>query len=63
MDRGDLFKVCINGIEKLVCIIDQYTEPESGQEMLVLALIDNENVVRVPAFEIEPLFINSRQMN
>lgn len=63
MDKGDIFTVNINGSQVMVCIVDHYTEEVSGQEMVVLALISQDNVFQIPAQDLEPLFSDGKRLN
>ncbi|NLV22796.1 MAG: hypothetical protein GXY49_12590 [Syntrophomonadaceae bacterium] len=60
MNRGDLFTVYMEGIMMTVCVIASYKEEYSGEEMVILAVINQDNMVHVSREELEYLFPRSK---
>lgn len=56
MDKGDLFTVYMEGVVMTVCVLGFYEEEYSGKEMVILAVIDQDNMVYLPLTDIEALF-------
>jgi len=60
LNRGDLFTVYMEGIMMTVCVIASYKEEYSGEEMVILAVINQDNMVHVSREELEYLFPRSK---
>lgn len=63
MNKGDLFTVYVDGTMMTVCVIGSYTEEYSGEEMVILAVISQDNMVHVPMDELNMLFPRKRYLN
>ncbi|MEA1961304.1 MAG: hypothetical protein U9N81_08560 [Bacillota bacterium] len=63
MNKGDLFTVYMDGAMMTVCVVGSYTEEYSGEEMVILALVSQENMVHVPLEELDMLFPKKRYLN
>lgn len=63
MNRGDLFTVYMEGTMMTVCVIASYKEEYSGEEMVILAVINQDNMVHVSLEELEYLFPRSKSLN
>lgn len=63
MNRGDLFTVYLEGTMMTVCVIASYKEEYSGEEMVILAVINQDNMVHIPLEELEYLFPHSKYLN
>lgn len=46
-----------------VCVIASYQEEYSGEEMVILAVISQDNMVHVPLEELDYLFPRSKYLN
>ncbi len=56
MDKGDLFTVYMDGNMMTMCVLGSYQEELSGEEIVILAVVSQENTVHVPADELNKLF-------
>ena len=63
MNRGDLFTVYMEGAMMTVCVIGSYKEEYSGEEMVILAVVSQDNMVHVPKEELDMLFPRRKFMN
>ncbi|HPF20491.1 MAG TPA: hypothetical protein PLC88_04055 [Syntrophomonas sp.] len=63
MNRGDLFTVYMEGAMMTVCVIASYQEEYSGEEMVILAVINPDNLVHVSREELDYLFPRSKLLN
>ena len=63
MNRGVLFTVYLEGTMMTVCVIASYQEEYSGEEMVILAVISQDNMVHVPLEELDYLFPHSKYLN
>lgn len=63
MNRGDLFTVYLDGTMMTVCVIASYQEEYSGEEMVILAVISQDNMVHVPLEKLDYLFPRSKYLN
>jgi len=46
-----------------VCVLGFYNEEYSGEEMAIIAVVDQENMVHVPLEDLEALFPRRRFIN
>lgn len=63
MNKGDLFTVYMEGAVMTVCVIGFYEEEYSGEEMVILAVINQEDMVSMPLNDIEALFPKQKRYN
>lgn len=63
MNKGDLFNVQMEGVTMTVCVLGFYEEEFSGREMVVLAVVDQENMVYIPLTDLEALFPRIKNLN
>lgn len=63
MKQGDLFSVYMNGVMMTVCVLGFYNEEYSGEEMVILAVVSQEDMVHVPLDDLEALFPRRRYVN
>ena len=63
MNKGDLFNVYLNGTMMTVCVLGFYNEEYSGEEMAIIAVVNQENMVHVPLEDLEALFPHRRFIN
>lgn len=63
MNRGDFFTVYLEGVMMTVCVIGSYQEEYSGEEMVILAVVSQDNMVHVPVEELDMLFPRRKFMN
>lgn len=63
MNKGDLFTVYLNGSTMTVCVLGFYSEEYSGEEMVLLAVVGQENMVHVPLEDLEALFPQRKYIN
>ncbi|MEQ8200461.1 MAG: hypothetical protein ABRQ24_03445 [Syntrophomonadaceae bacterium] len=60
MNKGDLFTVYMDGNPMTICVLGSYQEELSGEEMVILAVISQENMVHVPAEDLNNLFLRAK---
>lgn len=63
MNKGDLFTVYMNGAMMTICVLGFYNEEYSGEEMAILAVVDQDNLVHMPIEDLEALFPQKRLIN
>lgn len=63
MNKGDLFTVYLDGAMMTVCVIGSYKEEYSGEEMVILAVISQDNMVHVPLDDLDMLFPRRKFMH
>jgi len=63
LNKGDLFTVYINGVMTTFCVIGFYNEELSGEEMAIVAVVNQENMVHIPLEDLEALFPKNRFIN
>jgi len=56
MNKGDLFTVDLDGKMMTVCVLGSYQEETSGEKMLILAVVNQENLLYVSAQDLGRLF-------
>ena len=62
-NKGDMFTIYLNGVIMTVCILGVYREEYSGEEMVILGVIEQENMIHVPLNELESIFQTSKFIN
>ena len=63
MNKGDLFTVYMNGTTMTVCVLGFYNEEYTGEEMAILAVVSQDNMVHVPADDLDILFPQKKYLN
>ncbi len=63
MDKGDLFTVYMNGNPMTICVLGSYKEELSGEEMVILAVVSQENMVHIPADDLNSFFLRGKYNN
>ena len=63
MNKGDLFTVYMNGAMMTICVLGFYNEEYTGEEMAILAVINQDNMVHIPMDDLEALFPQKRFIN
>lgn len=63
MTKGDLFAIYMDGVIMTVCIVGTYHEEYSGEEIVILAVVNQENMVHVPLQDLEAMFPNRKYVN
>jgi len=58
-----MFTIYLNGVIMTVCILGVYREEYSGEEMVILGVIEQENMIHVPLNELESIFQTSKFIN
>lgn len=56
MNKGDLFTVDLDGQLMTVFVLGSYREETSGEEMLILAVVNQDNLLHVSAQDLGRLF-------
>lgn len=63
LNKGDLFTVYVDGIIMTVCVLGFYSEEYSGEEMVILAVVNQDNLVHLPVDDLESIFTQRKYMN
>lgn len=63
LNKGDLFTVYVDGTIMTVCVLGFYNEEYSGEEMVILAVVNQENLVHLPLDDLESIFPGRKYMN
>jgi len=63
VNKGDLFTVYMNGAMMTICVLGFYNEEYTGEEMAILAVINQDNMVHIPMDDLEALFPQKRFIN
>jgi len=63
VNKGDLFTVYMNGTIMTICVLGFYNEEYTGEEMAILAVIDQDNMVHIPLDDLEAFFPQKRYVN
>lgn len=63
LDKGDMFTVYLDGNMMTICVIGSYKEEYSGEEMVILAVVSQDNLVHVPADDLDLLFPQKKYIN
>lgn len=63
MKKGDLFTVYLDGVMMTVCVVGFYNEEYSGEEMVILAVVSQDNMVHVPLEDLDGLFNQRKYVN
>jgi len=56
LNRGDLFTVYLDGVMITVCVVGTYLEEYTGEEIAILAVVNQENIVHIPLNELDAIF-------
>jgi len=63
VNRGDTFTIYMDGVSMTVCVLGFYSEEYTGEEMVILALVSQENLVHVPLEDLQTLFPQHKYVN
>jgi len=63
LNKGDLFTVYMDGNIMTICVLGSYQEELSGEEMVILAVVSQDNMVHVPAEDLSKLFPRLKYVN
>lgn len=63
LDRGDLFTVYMDGNVMTICVLGSYKEEYSGEEMVILAVVNQDNMVHVPVNDLNMLLPRKKYTN
>lgn len=63
MNKGDIFSIYLNGVMMTICVLGFYNEEYSGEEMAIIAVVNQENMIHVPLEDLEVLFPRQRLVN
>ena len=63
MNKGDLFNVYFNGKAVTICVVGFYNEEYSGEEMVLLAVVSQDNMVHLSKDDLGALFPRQRLVN
>lgn len=63
MKKGDLFTVYLDGTMMTVCVLGFYNEEYTGEEMVILAVVSQDNMVHVPLEDLDGLFTQRKYIN
>lgn len=63
MNKGDVYTVYLDGNVMTVCVVGFYADEVSGEEMVILAVVNRDNMVHVPLDDLQSLFPNNKYQN
>lgn len=63
LNKGDILTVYVNGEMMTLCILGFYNEEASGEEMVILALINRDNLLHIPLENLESVFSSGKHFN
>jgi hypothetical protein len=63
LDKGDLFTVYMDGNVMTICVLGSYNEEYSGEEIVILAIVNQENMVHIPVTDLNMLFPHKKYIN
>lgn len=63
LDKGDLFTVYMDGNVMTICVLGSYNEELSGEEIVILAVVNQENMVHVPVTDLNVLLPRKKYVN
>lgn len=63
MNKGDLFKLYLDGVAMTVCVLGFYNQENTGDKMVILAVISQENLIHVLLEDLEELFDQKGYIN
>lgn len=63
MNRGDIFTVYMEGAALTLCLIGSYREDYSGEEVAILALVNQDDLMYIPVWELERIFPHRNQLH
>jgi hypothetical protein len=63
VNKGDLFTVYLNGVMMTVCVLGFYSEEYSGEDMVILAVVNQDNMVYLPLGDLQALFPRLKQLH
>lgn len=63
MNKGDFFTLYWDGIALTVCVVGFYQEEKTGEDIVVLALVQQENLVRIPLDQLEEIPVEGKLVN
>jgi hypothetical protein len=58
-----MFTVYLDGAMMTVCVLGFYNEEYTGEEMVILAVVSQENMVHVPLEDLNGLFNPRKYVN
>lgn len=61
--KGDMFTVYMDGTMMTVCVLGFYNEEYTGEEMVILAVVSQDNMVHVPLEDLNGLFTPRKYIN
>ncbi|HCF71909.1 MAG TPA: hypothetical protein DER33_10070 [Syntrophomonas sp.] len=63
MKKGDMFTVYLDGNMMTICVLGFYNEEYTGEEMVILAVVSQDNMVHVPLDDLNGLFRPQKYIN
>ncbi|MEA4926081.1 MAG: hypothetical protein VB084_12330 [Syntrophomonadaceae bacterium] len=63
MDKGDLFTVYMDGNVMTICVLGSYNEEYTGEEIVILAIVNQDNMVHIPVTDLNMLFPRKKYIN
>jgi len=63
LNKGDIFTVYLDGEIMTLCVLGFYNEEYSGEEMVILALVNQDNLLHVPMENLESIFSRRKYFN
>lgn len=63
LDKGDLFTVYMDGNVMTICVLGSYNEEYTGEEIVILAVVNQDNMVHVPVNDLNMLLPRKKYIN
>ncbi len=63
MNKGELFSVNLGGSLQTVCVIGFYQTEEIGEEVVILAVVNKENMLHIPVNDLLVIPPSERYIN
>lgn len=63
VNKGDLFTVYLNGVMMTLCVLGFYSEEYSGEDMVILAVVNQDDMVYLPVEDLQALFPRLKQLH
>ena len=63
MNKGDFFTLYWEGVALTVCVVGFYQEEKTGEDIVVLALVQQENLVHIPLDQLEEISVEGKLVN
>lgn len=63
MNKGELFSVHLDGTKLTVCVVGFYQDEDIGEEVVILAVVNKDQMLHIPVNDLHVGPPLSRQLN